>query len=89
MYPQSLPEGVKPLNCAPQPVDILTQVLLLLLLLLAVRLSLLVLRPPLAYFLYQPQIIGDGDCGEIGGMKIGRQGKPKYSEKTCPTTNPT
>jgi hypothetical protein len=21
--------------------------------------------------LYQPQIIGDGDCGEIGGMKIG------------------
>jgi hypothetical protein len=22
-------------------------------------------------------------------MKIGRQGKPKYSEKTCPTTNPT
>jgi hypothetical protein len=34
-----------------------------------------------------------GDCGEIGGMKIGR-GKPKYSEKACPsatlsTTNPT
>jgi hypothetical protein len=22
--------------------------------------------------LYQPQIIGDGDCGEIGGMKICR-----------------
>jgi hypothetical protein len=22
--------------------------------------------------LYQPRIIGDGDCGEIGGMKIGR-----------------
>jgi hypothetical protein len=22
--------------------------------------------------LYQPQMIGDGDCGEIGGMKIGR-----------------
>jgi hypothetical protein len=22
--------------------------------------------------LYQPQIVGDGDCGEIGGMKIGR-----------------
>jgi hypothetical protein len=21
---------------------------------------------------YQPQMIGDGDCGEIGGMKIGR-----------------
>jgi hypothetical protein len=44
--------------------------------------------------LYQPQMIGDGDCGEIDGMKIGRQGKPKYSEKTCSsvtlsTTNPT
>jgi hypothetical protein len=38
-------------------------------------------------------MIFDGDCGEIGGMKIVR-GKPKYSEKTCPsltlsTTNPT
>jgi hypothetical protein len=22
--------------------------------------------------LYQPQMIDDGDCGEIGGMKIGR-----------------
>jgi hypothetical protein len=22
--------------------------------------------------LYQAQMIGDGDCGEIGGMKIGR-----------------
>jgi hypothetical protein len=38
-------------------------------------------------------MIGDGDCGEIDGMKIGRR-KPKYSEKTCPsatlsTTNPT
>jgi hypothetical protein len=29
-------------------------------------------------------MIGDGDFGEIGGMKIGRHGKPKYSEKTCP-----
>jgi hypothetical protein len=43
--------------------------------------------------LYQPRMTGDGDCGEIGGMKIGK-GKPKYSEKTCPsatlsTTNPT
>jgi hypothetical protein len=42
--------------------------------------------------LYKPQMI-DGDCGAIGGMQIGR-GKPKYSEKTCPsttlsTTNPT
>jgi hypothetical protein len=22
--------------------------------------------------LYQPRMIGEGDCGEIGGMKIGR-----------------
>jgi hypothetical protein len=22
--------------------------------------------------LYQPRLIGDGDCGEIGGMKVGR-----------------
>jgi hypothetical protein len=40
------------------------------------------------------QMIGDGDCGEIGGMKI-VQGKPEYSEKkpapsaTLSTTNPT
>jgi hypothetical protein len=38
-------------------------------------------------------MIGDGDYGEIGGIKIG-MGKPKYSEKTYPsatlsTTNPT
>jgi hypothetical protein len=26
-------------------------------------------------------MIGEGDCGEIGGMKIGK-GNPKYSEKT-------
>jgi hypothetical protein len=41
--------------------------------------------------LYKPQMIDEGDCGAIGGMKIGR-GKPKYSEKTCATlstTNPT
>jgi hypothetical protein len=25
-----------------------------------------------AGLLYQPRMIGDGDCGEIGGMKIGR-----------------
>jgi hypothetical protein len=32
-------------------------------------------------------MIGDGDYGEIGGMKIGRA---KYSEKTTlSTTNPT
>jgi hypothetical protein len=43
--------------------------------------------------LYQPQMIDDGDCEAIGGMKIGR-GYRKYSEKTSPsatlsTTNPT
>jgi hypothetical protein len=25
--------------------------------------------------LYQPKIIGDGDCGEIGGKKIGRENR--------------
>jgi hypothetical protein len=29
-------------------------------------------------------MIGDGDCGKIGGMKYW-QGKPKYSEKSCPS----
>jgi hypothetical protein len=43
--------------------------------------------------LYQPQMIGDGDCGEIGGMKIGREDRSTRG-KTCPsatlsTTNPT
>jgi hypothetical protein len=40
--------------------------------------------------LYKPLMIDEGDCGEIGGMKI-VQGKPKYSEKTCPsaTLSPT
>jgi hypothetical protein len=38
-------------------------------------------------------MVGDGDCGEIGGMKIGREIEI-YSEKTClsatlSTTNPT
>jgi hypothetical protein len=37
---------------------------------------------------------GDGDCGEIGGMKIGRGNRSRYSEKISPiatlsTTNPT
>jgi hypothetical protein len=36
----------------------------------------------------------DDDNGEVGGMNGFGQGKPKYSEKTCPdatlsTTNPT
>jgi hypothetical protein len=38
-------------------------------------------------------MIGDGDCGEIGGIKIGR-GIQVLGKKTCPgatlsTTNPT
>jgi hypothetical protein len=31
-------------------------------------------------------MIDEGDCGAIGGMKIS-QGKPKYSEKNCPSAN--
>jgi hypothetical protein len=30
-----------------------------------------VLRP-LTGLMYQPRMIGDGDCGEIGGMKMGK-----------------
>jgi hypothetical protein len=26
--------------------------------------------------LYQPRMIGEGDCGEIDGMKIGRKNLP-------------
>jgi hypothetical protein len=44
----------------------------------------------------RPIVPVPGDCedGEVGGMKRCWQGKPKYSEKTCPdtilsTTNPT
>jgi hypothetical protein len=29
-------------------------------------------------------MIDDGDCGEVGGIEIGRR-KPKYSEKTYPS----
>jgi hypothetical protein len=36
--------------------------------------------------LYQPQMIGDGDCGEIGGMKIGRRNRSKYVSKDIPVT---
>jgi hypothetical protein len=46
--------------------------------------------------MYWPTVPVPSDCedGEVGGMKCGWQGKPKYSEKTCPgailsTTNPT
>jgi hypothetical protein len=34
--------------------------------------------------LYQPQMIDDGDCGAIGGMKIGR-GNPNTRRKPAPT----
>jgi hypothetical protein len=33
--------------------------------------------------LYQPQIIGDGDCGEIDGMKIG-QGETEILGENLP-----
>jgi hypothetical protein len=32
---------------------------------------------------YQPRMIGDGNCGEIWWNEDW-QGKPKYSEETCP-----
>jgi hypothetical protein len=43
--------------------------------------------------LYQPRMISEGDCGEIGGMKIGR-GNRSTQEKMCRSatlsaTNPT
>jgi hypothetical protein len=43
--------------------------------------------------LYQPRMIGDGDCGAVGGMEIGRRNRSTRT-KTCPsatlsTTNPT
>jgi hypothetical protein len=38
--------------------------------------------------LYQPQVIDDGDCGEIGGMKIGRGNRSTLRKSTpaplCP-----
>jgi hypothetical protein len=37
----------------------------------------------LAYF-YQPWMIDGDDCGAISGM-IEKQGKPMYSEETCPS----
>jgi hypothetical protein len=43
--------------------------------------------------LYQPQMIDDGDCGEIGGMKIGRGNRSTRRKPTpaplCPPQNPT
>jgi hypothetical protein len=43
-----------------------------------------VLRP-LTGLLYQPRMIGDGDCGENGGMKIGRGNR---STRRKPTQAP-
>jgi hypothetical protein len=37
--------------------------------------------------LYQPRMIGEGDCGEIGGMKIGR-GNRSTRRKTFPEVKP-
>jgi hypothetical protein len=34
---------------------------------------------------YQPQMTDDGDCGAIGGMKIGR-GNRSTRRKTCPAS---
>jgi hypothetical protein len=34
--------------------------------------------------LFQPQVIGDGDCGEIGGIKIGR-GNRSTRKKPAPS----
>jgi hypothetical protein len=35
--------------------------------------------------LYQPRMVGEGDCGEIGGMKIGRGNR---STRTKPAPAP-
>jgi hypothetical protein len=48
---------------------------------------------PFISLLYQPWMIDGDDCGTISGMNVS-QGKPKYSEETCPsatvfTTDPT
>jgi hypothetical protein len=48
---------------------------------------------PFIDLLYQPWMINDDDCGAISGMNEW-QGKPKYSEETCPSgalsiTDPT
>jgi hypothetical protein len=42
--------------------------------------------------LYQPHMIDDGDCGGIGGMRIGRENQSarrKLPSATLSTTNPT
>jgi hypothetical protein len=56
---------------------------LLILFIRAVRLWVLAATTGL---LYQPRMIGDGDCGEIGGMKIGRGNRSirrKSEDSSC------
>jgi hypothetical protein len=42
--------------------------------------------------LYQPRMIGDGDCGEIGGMKIGKGNRSSRRKPApaplCPPQSP-
>jgi hypothetical protein len=38
--------------------------------------------------LYKPQMIGDGDCGEIGGMKIGRGNRSHFIHHKSHMTRP-
>jgi hypothetical protein len=49
-----------------------------------------VLRP-LTGLLYQPRMIGDGDCGELGGMNFGRGYRSTRRKPTqrhfCPSQN--
>jgi hypothetical protein len=42
-----------------------------------------------AGLLFQAQMIGGGDCGEIGGMKIGRGNRSTRRKPALSTTNPT
>jgi hypothetical protein len=39
--------------------------------------------------LYQPRMIGDGDCGEIGGMKICKGNQSTRLSATLSTTKKT
>jgi hypothetical protein len=41
--------------------------------------------PATTGLLYQPRMIGDGDCGEIGRMKIGR-GNRSTRRKSAPAS---
>jgi hypothetical protein len=66
------------------------QIIMIIIIISWVRLSLLVLRP--IGLLYQPQMIGDDDCGEIGGMKISRGNRTTRRKPTpaplCPPQIP-